>query len=212
MTAVTVSFSSMYAAALRGEECTVLDTPDARPLPVRRWTRLATREDRLLLKQCVGPTLDIGCGPGRMSEALAELGRPTLGIDLEPEAVRMARARGVAALARDVFEPLPAEGRWASALLADGNIGIGGDPRALLARVGSLVEPGGRVVVDLASPGSGVRTQMLQLVSPSRRSRPFRWAVVGIDAIGRVLGGTGLTVGSIHDHGDRWFAVLRRGA
>ena len=40
--------------------------------------------------------------------------------------------RGGAALRRDVFAPLPGEGRWYTALLADGNVGIGGDPVALL--------------------------------------------------------------------------------
>ena len=54
---------------------------------------------------------------------------------------------------RDVFGPLPGEGRWDTALLADGNIGIGGDPVALLARVRELLAPEGRVVVDLAAPG-----------------------------------------------------------
>ena len=31
-------------------------------------------------------------------------------------------------LRRDLFAPLPGEGRWHHVLLADGNIGIGGDP------------------------------------------------------------------------------------
>ena len=38
-------------------------------------------------------------------------------------------------------------------LLADGNVGIGGDPLALLAGPGSWSRADGRVVVDLAGPG-----------------------------------------------------------
>ena len=49
---------------------------------------------------------------------------------------------GGQALRRSVFEPLPGEGRWNTALLIDGNIGIGGDPDALLRRIAQLLAPG----------------------------------------------------------------------
>ena len=52
-----------------------------------------------------------------------------------PEAVAQTPDRGVAAIRRNVFDALPGEGRWRTALLADGNIGIGGDPAALLRRL-----------------------------------------------------------------------------
>ena len=102
------------------------------PLPVGRWRSNADAEDCALLDHCVGHTIDVGCGPGRMSEHLMARGHGVLGIDLVAEAVRQARRRGVAALRRDVFAQLPGEGRWDTVLLADGNIGIGGDPVALL--------------------------------------------------------------------------------
>lgn len=81
-----------------------------------------------MLAHCVGTTLDIGCGPGRMSQALAARGACVLGIDVVPEAVTLTRARGASALVCDVFAPVLGEGRWDTALLADGNIGIGGGP------------------------------------------------------------------------------------
>jgi len=40
---------------------------------------------------------------------------------------------------RSVFDALPAEGRWHTALLADGNVGIGGDPIRLLSRLRGLI-------------------------------------------------------------------------
>ena len=55
---------------------------------------------------------------------------------------------------RDVFAPLPGEGRWCTALLADGNVGIGGDPVALLRRLRAGARPARRVVVELAPPGT----------------------------------------------------------
>ncbi|MDP9442781.1 MAG: hypothetical protein M3P34_11540, partial [Actinomycetota bacterium] len=53
-----------------------------------------------------------------------------------------------------VFGALPGEGRWATALLIDGNIGIGGDPVALLRRVAELLRPAGVVLVELDAPGA----------------------------------------------------------
>lgn len=47
----------------------------------------------------------------------------------------------------------PAKGGWGHVLLADGNIGIGGDPAALLRRTVSLLRPDGTVLVELAPAG-----------------------------------------------------------
>lgn len=211
MTAVQSSFAEVFTSALRGEPCQVVGAAGAlHPLPVATWRRAADAGDVAVLGCCVGPTLDIGCGPGRMTQYLAERGHPTLGIDVVPEAVFQTRERGVAAMLRDVFEPVPGEGRWTTALLADGNIGIGGDPRVLLTRVGELVAPDGRVVVDLEAPGAGLETRALRLQTPSRTCRPFPWSVVGADAIGLVAAGSGLVVERTHRHRDRWFAVLRK--
>jgi SAM-dependent methyltransferase len=207
------SYAAVFASALRGDPCEVLGL-DVRPhvLPVAEWTRPVDAGDLALLSHCVGETLDVGCGPGRMTRALAERGHAVLGIDVVPEAIRMTRERGGVAIVRDVFQSVPGEGRWATALLADGNIGIGGDPRALLGRLRSLLAPGGRVVVDLAEPGAGVRTRSVRLQTPTLRSRPFAWSVVGADAIGVLAIGAGLSVLGLHAHGDRWFAVLEKGA
>jgi SAM-dependent methyltransferase len=208
---VRTSFATIFAAALRGEACTV-DGPlvPAYPLPVARWAAEADAADRLLLAHCAGATLDIGCGPGRMCTALARAGLPALGIDLVPEAVATARSRGAHALVRDVFGPLPGEGRWQTALLADGNIGIGGEPVALLRRVRGLLAPGGRVVVDVAPPGTGVQRVWIRLRTSSGSTGHFPWARVGADAIGGLAGSAGLVVSGLHGRDGRWFGVLRR--
>lgn len=207
----TSTYAAVFAAALRGADCDVVGlTREPRPLAVRDWVRPADAADAALLAHCRGETLDIGCGPGRMTRALAERGHAALGIDVVPEAVRMTRERGALAILRDVFDTVPGEGRWGTALLADGNVGIGGDPRALLARVRTLLAPGGRVVLDLAAPGTGVQSRWVRLETPAQRTRPFRWAVVGADAIGALAVAVGLVVHGLHVRNDRWFAVLEK--
>jgi SAM-dependent methyltransferase len=202
----------VYAEALRGDPCHVVGLHDEpAPLPVRHWRRTADASDRALLAHCVGTVIDIGCGPGRMSEHLQKRGRPVLAVDVVAEAVSQARARGVLALRRDVFRPLPGEGRWDTALLADGNIGIGGDPAALLARVRELLAPSGRVVADLAPPGHGIRCRRVRLAGARGSSEPFAWAVVGADAVAVPAREAGLRVAATHEYDGRWFAVLAAG-
>jgi len=202
---------AVLTEALGGAACAVHGlhrTPE--PLPMRAWQRDATVTDRGVLAHCRGATLDVGCGPGRMAEGLALRGVPVMGIDVVPAAVAETRARGVPALVRDVFDPLPAEGRWRTVLLADGNIGIGGDPARLLLRVAGLLADGGRVVLDVQPPGTGLRTHRLQLSSAAGRSTPFLWAQVGVDAVGALAVGCGLRVVVLDRLGERWFAVLER--
>jgi SAM-dependent methyltransferase len=210
VTTLAEPLADVFSAALRGERCHVVGAGGAVPLPVSTWVRSADHADRAVLAQCVGPTLDVGCGPGRMTEHLTRGGHAALGIDVVPEAVRQARARGVAALLRNVYDDVPGEGRWATVLLADGNVGIGGDPRRLLARSAALLEPGGRVVVDLAPPGSGVRTLRLRLRVAAAQSAPFAWSTVAADRVGVVCAGLGLAVLRVEQHDGRWFAVLAK--
>lgn len=209
MTLSDDSFSTVFSAALQGNPCAVIglgDTPIQ--LPVADWTREADAADHAILALCVGATLDIGCGPGRLSAALADAGQVVLGIDVVHEAVGQARGRGVSALHRDVFDAVPGEGRWRTALLADGNIGIGGDPVTLLDRVRSLLDPRGRVVVELAAPGTGSTTVWATLDCDGTLSRPFRWSVVAADDIGPMAEWAGLAVAATYEIGRRWVAVL----
>ena len=200
----------MFADALRGGHCHVVRVDNVTRLPVEDWQGLADESDRMLLDRCVGRTIDIGCGPGRMSEHLMLGGHEVLAIDVVDEAVIQTRARGVTARHQDVFSPVPGEGRWDTALLADGNIGIGGDPFVLLSRVHQLLAPAGRVVVDLDPPGTGLTTHWARLRSASADSHPFPWAFVGADAIGSVADAVGFDVAGPEQSHDRWFAVLER--
>lgn len=81
-----------------------------------------------------------------------ESGVPALGVDVSATAVRLARRSGAPALHRDVFAPLPGTGRWHTVLLANGVVGLGGDPLRVLRRAGELLRRGGRCVIDKQVP------------------------------------------------------------
>lgn len=169
-------------------------------------TALVDAHDRALLDLCHGPTLDIGCGDGRLARALSERGVPALGIDVGGAYVDGTLARGGTALHRDVFGPVPGEGRWATVLLADGSIGIGADPAVLLARVRELLDPRGRAVVDVAAPGVPAHTAWR--TGADRRS--VARSVVGLDDIGPLSAAAALRVAEVSCHGGRWCVVLVR--
>lgn len=201
----------LFSAALDGADCTVSGLgQEGRPLPVARWCGDADRGDRAVLAHCVSPTIDLGCGPGRMAEQLVRDGVSVLGVDAAPGAVALARARGVDVVCGDLFEALPGEGAWSSALLADGNVGIGGDPVRLLRRARELLRPGGQVVVDLSPPGTGLAVGRVRLRVGDRSSQAFPWAVLGADAVAAVASSAGLAVADVHEYSGRWFAVLLR--
>ena len=161
------------------------------PLPVENWLR-ARPGDTSIVDRCTGPTLDVGSGPGRLTVALAERGIPALGIDVTPYAVRVARAAGALTLVRDVFGHVPGSGRWTTVLLADGNIGIGGDPVALLRRVAELLGPLGQALVEVQPPGSPLRREQVRLRASGKIGAWFPWAYVGADQIVEIATSAGM--------------------
>ncbi|MFG1917437.1 methyltransferase domain-containing protein [Micromonospora sp. NPDC048898] len=184
-------------------------------LPVRRWHGPPEPAIESVAARCDGPTIDLGCGPGRLTMALAKRGLVALGVDISAEAVRLTQGRGVVALRRDVFEPLPGEGRWAHALLVDGNIGIGGDPVRLLRRCGTLIAADGTLVVEVEPPGAGLWQGQAYVLSGAsgageRQGPAFRWARVGAEAVTATAAAAGLRVATTLRFGPRWFAELVR--
>lgn len=180
-------------------------------LDLARWNAPATAEEQEVLGTVDGPVLDLGCGPGRLVLDLAARRVMALGIDSSPDAVDLARRRGAAVLQRNLFGRLPGEGRWATALLFDGNVGIGGDPVRLLARCRALISPQGRVVVEVGPPATGWRPLSARLHHDGRRSASFAWALVGADAIGELAGRARLSLaGMTVTSSGRRFVLLER--
>ncbi|MFI5617995.1 class I SAM-dependent methyltransferase [Streptomyces sp. NPDC051567] len=205
--------SNWYAAAIhaRRGDLALCDAEGwSFPLDLERWCARADAADRAVLRRCTAPVLDIGCGAGRLVEALARRGSTVLGIDVCPSAVAATVRRGGAALRRSVFDPLPDEGRWGTALLIDGNIGIGGDPRRLLSRIRELVHDQGLLLVE-AAPGEVDQRRRVRIHAGHRPvSAVFPWATVGATAVGRHARASGWTVAERWaTAGGRHFVTLR---
>jgi SAM-dependent methyltransferase len=176
-------------------------------LPVDRWRARCDAVETALLARLPDPVLDVGCGPGRLVAALAAAGRPALGIDTSPVAVAEAWQRGAPVLRRSVFGGLPGEGRWGAVILLDGNVGIGGDPIALLARAATLLRPGGTVLAEVEPPGRPSQALTVRIEAGDVTTGPwFPWATVGADGVAAVARSAGLRLAALEQGDDRWFA------
>jgi SAM-dependent methyltransferase len=207
---------AMYGAALRSAgaghsphlQVIGLDGTPLADVHPAHWTGGLRPGDEGLLARCHGPTLDVGCGPGRLAAALAVRGRPALGIDVSAEAIRQARRRGAVALCRSVFDRMPGQGRWRHILLVDGNLGIGGDPARLLRRCTSLLGQRGTVLAELLPPGQQSWVTHVRLRHGERQSRAFPWAGVAVSDVAELADTAALRVLDLWTEASRWFASL----
>ena len=206
-----------YAAALRDESAvlylrsTTAQVPAAAPMNAGRWSAGADGTDLDVLTGATGPVLDIGCGPGRMVRAAMDLGLSALGVDVSPTAVHIATVAGLTVLNRSVFAPMPLEGGWGTALLLDGNIGIGGDVGALLARCAELLAEDGVLVVEVSQdPDRDHAFEGTLEDAQGRSSGVFPWAEIGIVPLRARAEAAGLRVDQDWTRTGRRFARLVR--
>ena len=208
-----VAAVELYGRTLEpGAHGTTVRSSDGRTwsLPAARYLGPLTAADEDVLARASAPVLDVGCGPGRHVLALARRGSLAVGVDVSPVAVRIARERGALVRQASVFDHIPGAGTWGSALLLDGNIGIGGRPSALLARLARLLRRGGVVLAELDGCEVPSGSTRIRLEAGDAVSDWFRWAHVGIDAIATHASAAGLEVRETWEVDGRWFACLAR--
>ena len=192
--------------------CLELRDGSIRELPVASWHGPATAGELALLGELPAPVLDVGCGPGRIAAALSAAGTPSLGIDIAPAAVRCATESGAAALCRSVFDAVPGEGRWGSLVLLDGNVGIGGDPVALLRRCRELGRSGARLVLEVDPPGVPGGTTEARIHTADAEPGPwFPWSVVSVDDLEQLARAAGAELLGVTEGDGRHFAQLEFG-
>lgn len=198
----------LYDRALDGERCWIRhDDGELRLLPTHRWLgsrsvaqAVARNEvldeafDEAVAQMCSGPTIELGCGPGRLVARLVQRGIPALGIDRSAAAVRLAGRGGAPVMLGDVFEPLPGIGCWQTVLLVDGNVGLGGDPLRILGRASELLCRGGRCVAEFDAQAVGIQSRWVRLESARDIGPWFRWASVSVDSAATLAAQVGLTL------------------
>ena len=109
--------------------------------------------------------LDVGCGPGRHSLALARRGVNVVGVDHSPAFVRLARDAAAAEGLSATFEELDVRelhrpGEFDAAVcLCQGGFGLlgGRDETAAFGRIAATLRPGGRLAVSAFSAAFAVR-------------------------------------------------------
>jgi cyclopropane fatty-acyl-phospholipid synthase-like methyltransferase len=133
------------------------------------FTMGTTNEIDFLVTQLeLGPgkrVLDVGCGPGRHSLALARRGIAAHGVDLSPDFIELATKAAAAEDLPATFEEmdvraLPVDGEYDAALcLCQGGFGLlGGDADdGIIERIGRAVRPGGAVAISAFSAAFAVR-------------------------------------------------------
>jgi hypothetical protein len=141
--------------------------------------------------------------------ALAGRGVPALGVDVAPAAVALTRSRGGLALRRSVFDRLPGAGRWHTAVVADGNIGIGGDVGGLLTRIRELLAPGGQALIVVEATDTDRRLEVDVTGPDGAVVGSFPWARIGAESLTRLGRDCGFARLSDWSCGPRHFVALR---
>ena len=188
----------------------VLRSRDGREVIIdpRRWHEDPGPADLALLERTRGPVLDIGCGPGRLVHALVRTGRVALGIDVSAAAVASTLRRGAPAVRTSVFGPVPSAGEWGTALLLDGNIGIGGNAAALLSQTARLVAADGLILVEVEAPTAISEDVEVCVDHGGRLGRWFPWSRIAAGDLPALARSAGLVLDEIWQDSDRWFAQL----
>jgi SAM-dependent methyltransferase len=108
--------------------------------------------------------LDVGCGPGRHSLALARLGIETHGVDLSPDFVALAQQAAKeedlpATFAVQDVRTLATDDPYDAVIcLCQGGFGLlGGDDAEVIGRIAATIRPGGRLALTAFSAPFAIR-------------------------------------------------------
>lgn len=144
--------------------------------------------ERDALRRCRGRVLDLGAGTGVHSLALQERGLEVVAVEIDPEACRVMRERGIRRVVRaDAFSFRG--GPFDTVLMLMNGAGLAGTLHglgALLAHLSGLTAPGGQILLD----------------SADLRSEPERGTPFARREDGRYLGEVQIQLGFAGEWGD----------
>ena len=206
------SFSEVFASALDGCTHVVVglgDEPMVLPVdavdPGRRRRRPRARRPLRRGR----PSTSAAAGPADRGARAA--GHLVLGIDVVARGGGADPPSAVPPRCAATSSTVPGEGRWHTALLADGNIGIGGDPVALLRRVRAACwRPAAASWSSSAEPGIGRRPRLGRARVARPPQPPLPLGRRRRSTTSRVTAARGRLrrLTAVHRIGDRWAAVL----
>lgn len=187
-----------------------------------------TEQEVVFLVEALGlepgmAVLDVGCGPGRHSLALARRGITVEGVDLSPEFVRLATEAAAAEDLPATFRELDvrlleADGRYDAVIcLCQGGFGLlgGDDEEDVLRRIAAAPRPGGSLALSAFSaafairwledgeeydPRTGVLHEQATVRNPEGAERSFElWTTCfTVRELALLARDAGLTVDGIH--------------
>ena len=121
--------------------------------------------------------LDVGCGGGLLSEAMAAAGATVTGIDLAPELLKVARLHGLESRVKVTYQQIAVEDLAAEqpgtfdAVTCMEMLEHVPDPASILSACATLLKPGGRLFVSTLN----------------RTPAAFALAIVGAEYVARLL-------------------------
>ena len=159
---------------------------EADSAPEQRWDPARYAEHGRFVAELAGPLvellapqkdehiLDLGCGDGVLTAAIAARCRRIVGVDSSPEQVAAARARGVDARVSD-GHALPFEAEF-DAIVSNAALHWMTRPDAAIDGMWRALRPGGRVAAEMGAAGNVAKISAALAVALERR---------GIDANSR---------------------------
>ena len=137
--------------------------------------RLGYVAERVALRDAA--VLDVGCGGGLLSEAMAQAGANVTAIDLAPNLLKVARLHGLESGVKVQYREMPVEALAEEAPASFDAVTCmemlehGAEPAAIINACAALLKPGGR----------------LFLSTLNRTPAAFALAIVGAEYVARVL-------------------------
>lgn len=125
----------------------------------RPWGRYAFAVESAAIARAAhavpsGLLLDAGCGTGRFTMHVADQHATSVGVDLDPDMLRLATPRFAGRCARASVDALPFPDETFDTVLAVTVLEFVADPAAALAEIARVTRRGGRVVVGALNPHS----------------------------------------------------------
>ena len=152
-----------------------------------------------------GVVVDLGCGTGRALPLLRDAVGPdgvVLGVDVTPEMLQVAHAKGRGALALADVTQLPVAPGRIDTMFAAGILGHVPDPRGLLRALSEAMSEGGKLAVFHPIGRAALAARHQRTLAPTELLDP--------SVLPGVLAECGWTSLRIDDADDRYLAVATR--